>query len=144
MLTQTTHRPSPAETTQARTILVVDDEAPIRMFLLEYLSDYGLNVIEAADVAQAKTLLLDRPIDLVFSDINMPGGETGFSLAKWIGQNCPATKVLLTSGYPQLIADTRDLPEPLIVKPYHLATVLRRIEKLFAGELREGITATRL
>ncbi|HBK07990.1 MAG TPA: response regulator [Acetobacteraceae bacterium] len=119
---------------QVRTILVVDDEAPIRIFLVEYLSDYGLNVIEAANVAEAKALLLEQPIDLVFSDINMPGGETGFGLARWIRQYCPNTKVLLTSGYPQVIADTRYLPEPLILKPYNLSTVLGRIEKLFSGD----------
>lgn len=134
MGTQTLEQPSGSIRNQTRTILVVDDEASIRTFLLEYLSDYGLNVIGAADVAQAKALLLAQPIDLVFSDINMPGGETGFGLARWICQHCPATKVLLTSGYPQVIADTRDLAEPLILKPYSLSAVLGRIEKLFSGD----------
>lgn len=140
MFSQTIELPPGTTRNQIRTILVVDDEAPIRMFLSEYLLDCGLNVIEAADVAQAKALLREQPIDLVFSDINMPGGETGFSLARWICQHCPTTKVLLTSGYPQIIADTRYLPEPLILKPYSLATVLRRIEKLFAPDNDPAIT----
>ncbi len=122
------------------TILVVDDEAPIRMFVAEYLADYGLNVMEAASAAQAKDLLLDHTIDVVFSDINMPGGETGFGLARWIYQYCPNTKVLLTSGYPQVAADTRSLREPLILKPYSLSTVLGRIEKLFSEDSHHYIT----
>lgn len=140
MLTHPLERPFGSNGNHIPTILVVDDEAPIRLFLAEYLSDCGLNVIEAADVAQAKALLREQPIDLVFSDINMPGGETGFGLARWICQHCPTTKVLLTSGYPQVIADTRYLPEPLILKPYSLSTVLGRIEKLFARDNDQAIT----
>ncbi len=140
MATLAAERPPGSTENHIPTILVVDDEAPIRMFLVEYLSDCGLNVIEAANAAQAKALLLDLPIDLVFSDINMPGGETGFGLARWICQYRPNTKVLLTSGYPQVIADTRNLPEPLIMKPYSLSTVLGRIEKLFSANSNPDIT----
>jgi DNA-binding NtrC family response regulator len=115
----------------ARTILVVEDEELIRMFLTEFLQDFGYNVIEAANVAQAKDVLVDRPVDVVFSDINMPGSETGFILEKWIRRHCPNTKVLLTSGFPQASRDTRDLVEPLILKPYSITSVLQRIESLF-------------
>lgn len=140
MLIQALEQPLGCNANHIPTILIVDDEAPIRMFLVEYLSDHGLNAIEAANAAEAKALLLDQPIDLVFSDINMPGGETGFGLAKWISQYCPNTKVLLTSGYPQVIADTQYLPEPLILKPYSLSTVLGRIETLFRGNSSHDVT----
>jgi DNA-binding NtrC family response regulator len=134
MYAQTVETRPGLDSHHVRTVLVVDDEAPIRIFLTEYLSEAGLNVVEAANVAEAIALLRDQPVDLVFSDINMPGGETGFGLADWVRRHRPNTKVLLTSGYPQLMSDMQDLAEPLIMKPYNLRTVLRRIERLFAEE----------
>lgn len=56
-----------------RSILVVEDEEPIRIFLTEFLQDLGYHVLEAGDVAQARRVLRDVHVDLVFSDINMPG-----------------------------------------------------------------------
>jgi DNA-binding NtrC family response regulator len=113
-----------------RTVLVVDDEEMIRMFLAEYLQDYGYAVLEAANVAEAKDLLVRKGVDVVFSDINMPGSETGFALEKWVRRHCPNTKVLLTSGYPHGAENTKDLLEPLIPKPYMIASVVKRIEGL--------------
>ncbi len=115
----------------ARTILVVEDEELIRLFLTDFLLDCGYNVLEAGNVTQAKALLADKQVDLVFSDVNMPGTETGFDLAKWVCRRHPGTKVLLTSGFPQTAADTGDLPEPLIPKPYTCSAVLKRIQNLF-------------
>lgn len=109
-------------------ILVVEDEEPIRIFLTEYFEDCGYLVQEAANVAQAKRLLTAMRVDVVFSDINMPGGETGFVLEKWIRQHYPDTRVLLTSGFPQGTEDTKDLLEPVIPKPYSFATISRRID----------------
>lgn len=111
------------------TILVVEDEEPIRTCLAEFLVDCGHDVIEAGDVTQAMALIAERHVDLVFSDVNMPGSETGFDLERWVRQNYPTTKFLLTSGYPHVIEEGR-LLEPLMPKPYTLASVSRRIERL--------------
>lgn len=118
--------------THSLKILVVEDEEPIRTFLTEYFQDCGFLVREAGNVAQAKHLLTDMHVDLVFSDINMPGEETGFALEKWIRQHYPETKVLLTSGFPHRTEDTRDLLEPVIPKPYSFATISRRIDDAFS------------
>jgi|ERR1700712_919610 DNA-binding NtrC family response regulator len=115
-----------------RSILVVDDEEPIRMVLTGFFEDNGYHVVEACDVAEAKGILADRPVDLVFSDINMPGRETGFVLEKWVRQHYPRTKVLLTSGGPQVSADIRDLLEPLVPKPYSYRDVLQRVERILS------------
>jgi CheY-like chemotaxis protein len=65
-----------------QTILVVEDEVLIRLPLAEYLRDCGYSVFEASNVAEAKAVLdADTPVDLVFSDVNMPGNENGFALA---------------------------------------------------------------
>ena len=124
---------SAATGSQVRSILVVDDEEPIRMILTGFFEDSGYHVVEACDVAEAKHILADRAVDLVFSDINMPGRETGFGLEKWVRQHYPSTKVLLTSGRPQVSADTRDLLEPLVPKPYNCCEVLQRIQRILCG-----------
>ncbi len=113
-----------------RTILVVEDEEPIRAVICEFLADCGHIVIEAATVKQAKEILLDRKVDLVFSDVNMPGGETGFGLEQWVRLHYSDTQVLLTSGYPHSKTDTDGLLEPLVPKPYSLRVVLQRIERM--------------
>jgi two-component system, response regulator PdtaR len=90
-------------------------------------------VVEAGTVAEAKEVLLQGSVDLVFSDINMPNRETGFVLEKWVRRQFPEIKVLLTSGVPQAAEDTRDLIEPLIPKPYRLSMLEGRIERLLCG-----------
>jgi CheY-like chemotaxis protein len=116
-----------------RTILVVEDEELIRMFLTEYLQDCGYHVLEAENVARAKIVLTDQHVDVVFSDVNMPGNETGFDLEKWVRRHYPDTRVLLTSGYPHGPDSTMTLLEPLLPKPYTCSAALRRIQALSEG-----------
>jgi DNA-binding NtrC family response regulator len=124
------------------TVLVVEDEELIRLFLTEFLQDFGYRVIEAANVAEAKDQLVHNEVDVVFSDINMPGSETGFALEKWMRRHYPNTKVILTSGYPQAAADTKDLVEPLILKPYAVSTVVRRIESVLSRRGRQPLSTS--
>jgi DNA-binding response OmpR family regulator len=115
------------------TILVVEDEVLIRLPLAEYLRDCGYRVFEASNVTEAKTVLdADTPVDLVFSDVNMPGNENGFVLASWVRQQHPDTQVLLTSGIANAAGKAGDLCEegPLLAKPYTHTVVLRRIQSL--------------
>jgi CheY-like chemotaxis protein len=120
-----------------RTILVVEDDEPIRLCTSEFLRECGYVVIEAGDVAEAKDKLLNGHVDLVFSDINMPNRETGFALEKWIRHYDPGVGVILTSGYPQASGDTRGLREPILSKPYSYTALLRRIDAVFvAGHIR--------
>jgi len=88
------------ERRQARhTVLVVDDEYLMRGVLGEVLEDAGFAVIAAASAEEAMTYLEGpSPIDLVFSDIKMPGAD-GFTLAKWVHHNKPDLPVILASGY---------------------------------------------
>ena len=113
------------------TILVVEDEEAIRLLLTEYLRDCGYRVVEAGNVVEARAVLnAGTAVDLVFSDVNMPGAENGFALAKWLHQHHPDTKVLLTSGGLHPLEKIRDLREPLMTKPYTYSSVLRRIQSL--------------
>ena len=120
------------------TVLVGEDEEPIRMFLSEVLRDYEYVVLEAGTVAQAKHVLTDTAVHLVISDINMPGIENGFLLEKWVRQYYPGTKVLLTSGFPHDDKDTKDLLEPMLPKPYTYSGILQRVQDLFSVEVVAG------
>ncbi len=117
-----------------RTILVVEDEEPIRTCTAEFLRECGYVVIEAGDVAEARNILLQSHVELVFSDVNMPNCESGFSLEKWIRRHHPVVKVLLTSGYPHALDDIRDLREPILSKPYSYRSLLQRIDAAFVAD----------
>jgi len=121
------------------TILVVEDEVLVRLAIADYLRDCGYKVFEAGNVAEAKSVLKTDPsVDLVFSDVQMPGGETGFDLAVWVGRHYPAIRVVLTSGLAGATEKARDICHegPLVAKPYDHEMVLLRIQEL----LRKGQT----
>ena len=109
-------------------ILVAEDEAGIRAIVAEYLSDSGFRVVEAPNAEAALNLIKSREIDLVFSDVNMPGGMQGDSLADWLSTNRPTLPVILTSGVgkPTLHGRARRF----IRKPYLLLDVEHQIREL--------------
>jgi CheY-like chemotaxis protein len=115
----------------SHTILVVEDEGGLRICVAEYLEECGYRVFEASNVAEARTVLNgDTIVDLVFSDVNMPGEETGFDLEKWLRLYRPKTKVILTSGSSHAAEKAESLPESLMPKPYVYASMLQRIQSL--------------
>jgi signal transduction histidine kinase len=82
------------------TILVVDDHDAVRQVSSATLKGLGYQVIEARDAGEAIDILhRHKSIDLVFSDIAMPGGLSGFDLAKHVVHNHPKTKIVLVSGF---------------------------------------------
>jgi CheY-like chemotaxis protein len=114
----------------AGTILVVEDEALIRMMVVEELRESGFRVMEAASAPEAIALLAGDPgIDVVFSDVHMPGDINGFGLAQWVLGQRPGVKVILTSGVIRTADLAVDLGRigPILAKPYETATVVRRI-----------------
>jgi len=120
---------------EPRTILVVEDEILVRMVIADYLRDCGYRVIEAGNVAEALTVLeSSEPVHVVFSDVQMPGELDGFGLARWVRQNQPWVKVLLTSGNAKAAETASDLcgEGPLEAKPYQPQSVLDRIKRLLA------------
>ncbi|GAB0119958.1 hypothetical protein Acid7E03_40300 [Acidisoma sp. 7E03] len=107
----------------------------MRMVIADYLRDCGYRVIEAGNVAEALTVLQSsETVHIVFSDVQMPGELDGFALARWVRQNQPQVKVLLTSGNAKAAKTATDLCEdgPVESKPYQPQTVLDRIKRLLA------------
>ncbi len=82
-------------------ILIVDDEAIIRQGLIGYIDWKSLNCLIAADFEnglQAIEYLKSECVDIIISDIKMPGAD-GITLAKYVHEECPDTKVILYTGY---------------------------------------------
>jgi CheY-like chemotaxis protein len=82
-----------------RTILLVDDELGLLDVAAEYLQHTGYTVFSAGNAAIAMQFFQDVPcIDVLVTDVHMPGGMTGVELAAIIRSRCPATRVVFTSG----------------------------------------------
>jgi DNA-binding NtrC family response regulator len=115
-------------TLSGHTILIVEDEPLIRLALSEHLQDLGFQVLEAANAAEA-TALLDRHrgIDLVFSDVRMPGEMDGIALAQWILEHRPGMPVMLTSGELSRVKTIEELNGAenfsTLAKPYRYAEI---------------------
>jgi len=132
------HFPDPTE--RVPTILVVDDEVLIRMVLSDYLQDCGFKVLEAGTVAEAITIIAaGEPIlDLVFSDINMPGERDGIALAQWVKANRAHLRVLLTSGDEKKaeLAGEICAKEEFLPKPYDHKAAVARVRTLIKARRR--------
>lgn len=130
----------PDPTNRVPTILVVDDEVLIRMVLSDYLQDCGFKVLEAGTVAEAIAIIeaSQSVIDLVFSDVNMPGGKDGIELAQWIRTNRPQLPVLLTSGDEKKaeLAGAICAKEEFLPKPYDHKLAVARVRMLIANRRR--------
>lgn len=110
-------------------VLVVDDEELVRVVAVEFLEEDGFRVLEACDVREAMELLECERVDLVFSDIQMPGGLDGCDLARWVGINRPGLPVILASGCifdDSLPGDLRSVA-PIIRKPYRSELLMQRV-----------------
>ncbi len=113
------------------TVLVVEDDPMVCDTVLDRLEALGYAPLSAGDVEQARQILqAGTPVDLVFSDIILPGEETGYDLMAFVTQHFPGTAVVMTSGHASLrLAESRgDLQKvPLLPKPYALATLARTV-----------------
>ncbi len=127
----------------SETILLVEDEARIRRIASLYLVDLGYRVLEAGDAQSAVTLLKDNSeeVDLLLSDIVMPGRMNGRDLAAWTHEHLPAVQILLTSG--QDLSPPREeganprFIDPLLKKPFtkqQLAQMVRDTLDRYASQ----------
>ena len=123
-----------------RPILVVEDEVLIRLVIADYLRDCGYKVHEAVSGEEAIAILQapEVSIDVVFSDVEMPGSMDGFALARWVRANKPGMEIILTSGIERSadIAATLCEAGPLMKKPYSSQDVVDRLRQLAAKARR--------
>jgi nitrogen-specific signal transduction histidine kinase/CheY-like chemotaxis protein len=116
---------------QAQVILVVEDNEDILELAREYLEAQGYQVVGASDADAALSLLADgdRKIDLLFTDLIMPGSMNGIALAEQVRRLRPDLPVLFTTGYNEDLVADGDLAAgiDLIGKPYRRAELLDRV-----------------
>jgi DNA-binding NtrC family response regulator len=125
------------ETARQPAVLLVEDEILIRSATAEFLRSTGYRVIEAANAAEAIAVFASAiEIDLVFSDINMPGTMNGVGLARWIADHHPGIHVILTSAIGNARA-AGATGAAFLRKPYRLAEAVRRIGALLNDLPRE-------
>jgi signal transduction histidine kinase/DNA-binding response OmpR family regulator len=121
----------------SETILVVEDNIDVRRAVVRLLRHQGYRVIETDQVAGAIEALEAEPaIDLVLSDIVMPGGRTGIDLAEEIRARWPNVQIILTSGFSEsLLKNGKNLPNnvSLINKPYRKDDLFRTLRKVLKG-----------
>ncbi|GLV30244.1 hypothetical protein TomTYG75_27600 [Sphingobium sp. TomTYG75] len=101
------------------------------MNVCEFLIDQEFTVFAAQDVEEALGILhrLDGLVDLLFTDVNMPGQQDGFDLARQVSSRWPSTRILITSGGlggQELPDDLRQFG-PVLPKPYHLDALASKI-----------------
>jgi PAS domain S-box-containing protein len=104
------------------TILVVEDDEMVRNFVVEQLRNHGYSILEAKDGAEALALIgAGKRIDLLFTDVMLPGGTSGPQLLEQIRHDQPALRALFTSGYSQdhvLVRERGADAVRLLQKPY--------------------------
>jgi PAS domain S-box-containing protein len=117
----------------AETILVVEDDPRVRRVTAARLRDSGYQILEATTAAEALEILAGGThVDLLFTDVVMPGGMTGDQLAAKVRAERPAIKILLTSGYAEPVVAGREQAEGgnWLRKPYTSADLANRVRTL--------------
>jgi len=116
-------------------ILVVEDEAIVRMHGCDMLESAGFEVIEAGTADEAVTLLeAHNDVRLIFSDIDMPGSMDGLELAALVHDRWPRIGLLITSGHRRLSGN--DLPDEgqFIAKPWQEDRVVGKIRSILQSK----------
>jgi two-component system NtrC family sensor kinase len=117
----------------SETILVVEDDPEVAEISQTLLQTMGYRTLLAADARRALEVLASAPaIDLVFSDVMMPGGMSGVELARTVRRRYPRLGILLTTGYSGGAQDAVRAGLPLIAKPYQIGELGRQIREVLA------------
>ena len=120
-------RVQPESSTEPGVVLVVEDEASVRLFCCTVLRRFGYQVLEASGPTEALDTLQQEPVGLVLTDITMPG-MNGREMVKLIDrEQQPDLRVLYMSGYTQNLEPGADFLE----KPFTSADLLKRVRAAF-------------
>jgi CheY-like chemotaxis protein len=119
----------------AKTVLVVEDDRDVRGIAVTVLETEGYRVLEAANAEEALRLLAARPelrVDVLFTDVVMPGRLDGIDLANAACALRPQLHVLYATGFANLVRANRDadLQGPVLRKPYRPAELRGAISAL--------------
>ncbi|ESW79382.1 hypothetical protein X773_18225 [Mesorhizobium sp. LSJC285A00] len=119
---------------QSQTILVVDGDVIARCVIADYLRHCGYRVIEAHFAREAQQALnyAEFGVDTVLCDVDLPGNMNGFQLSKWVRENKPEVKIVLSAAVERTAIAAGDLCQegPHLAKPYEPANVVDHIRRL--------------
>jgi PAS domain S-box-containing protein len=128
-------RAGSAVAVEGETVLIVDDEPSVRMLITEVLAELGYNAIEAAEGTSAlRVLQSDTRIDLLVTDVGLPGGMNGRQLADFGRVARPSLKILFITGYAEKAVASGEL-EPgmeILTKPFAMDGLAIRIKKIIS------------
>ena len=128
----TATKTAPAPAGDSETILIVEDNAEVREVVLKRLDLLGYTTLVAESAPEAVAILQrGERIDLLFSDVVMPGGMSGFDLAKWVRTHRSEVAILLTSGFTGDAAKSGedDINVRVLAKPYALAGLAQAVRE---------------
>jgi len=118
------------QSSAAPVVLIVEIDVLLGLVTASNLRDAGFEVIEAANPAEALRILDRIPVDVLFSDIDMPGNIDGLALAQWVRQSQADTRIILTSGAAKAPGDVEEYAS-FLPKPY----AEKDVERLLRGVL---------
>ena len=113
-------------------IIVTEDESALRLLATEVLAEAGYTVVEAARADDALAIIKSRPVDLLFTDVQMPGSMDGLELARYVRRHWPRVAVLIASGNSK--PASTELPDGsrFLRKPYSTNQLLADVRELAA------------
>ena len=125
-------------TARTQTVLVVEDDDDARATLAAMVTELGYRVLEAENGASALPILeQERPVNILLSDVIMPGGMSGVDLARAARKRRPDIRVLFVSGYDRMViaqATRYDDSLKLLNKPFSLKDLARELSALLPNE----------
>jgi CheY-like chemotaxis protein len=129
--------PTGAYPAKGETVLVVEDDARVRRVTVGRLETLGYRVLQAENGPLALEILAEQGdrIDLLFTDMVMPGGMSGDEVAAQARRRLPDLKIMFTTGYAQPDAMRRGLAESAnwINKPYTAQALARKLREVLDG-----------
>ena len=115
------------------TILVIEDNDDVRALVQNMLTELCYRVVDAPDAVAARAAMATGPaIDLILSDVILPGGTSGPEFVEAVRTNVPETKVIFMSGYPTEAAKQNGFWESgtvLLSKPFQLGQLARALRE---------------
>lgn len=110
-------------------LLIVENDVLLRLVTASNLRELGFEVFEAADAAEAVTVLNTIAVDAVLSDTRIPGRMDGFALARWVRERRLDTRIILSSTAKQSLGEAAEYAT-LLAKPYADAEVQKLLRRM--------------
>jgi len=122
---------------EGETVLVVEDDPAVRLLVLEVLKELGYVALEAGDSETALQILArSQRIDLLISDVGLPGGLNGRQLAEVAREHRPELPILFITGYAERAAERREFLGPgmqMITKPFAMEALAAKVKEIISG-----------